>query len=120
LIRWPAMNRREFLALVALTPALTGASCRQLSAVSGIGAARVGRFVVVSQGKTAIMNTDGTGLRYFDFRMPNQATWQPGPFLPDGRRVVFLSMEARRDGPGRSFDEYYTQTPTHLWLYDLD
>ena len=52
--------------------------------------------------------------------MPNQATWQPGPFLSDGRRVIFLSMEPRRDGPGRPFEEYYTQTPTHLWLYDLD
>jgi dipeptidyl aminopeptidase/acylaminoacyl peptidase len=29
-------------------------------------------------------------------------------------------MEARRDGPGRPFEEYYTQTPTHLWLYDLE
>jgi TolB protein len=28
-------------------------------------------------------------------------------------------MEPRRDGPGRPFDEYYTQTPTHLWLHDL-
>ena len=66
------------------------------------------------------MNADGTGLRYFDFQVAGQATWQPGPFLADGRRVIFLSMEARRDGPGRPFDEYYTQTPTHLWLYDLD
>ena len=23
-------------------------------------------------------------------------------------------------GPGRPFEEYYTQTPTHLWVYDLD
>jgi TolB protein len=29
-------------------------------------------------------------------------------------------MEARRDGPGRPFAEYYHQTPAHLWLYDLD
>ena len=26
----------------------------------------------------------------------------------------------RRDGPGRPFSEYYTQTPTHLWIHDLD
>ena len=65
------------------------------------------------------MNADGTGLRYFDFHQPNQVMWHPGPFLSDGRRVVFLSMEARRDGPGRPFEEYYTQTPSHLWLYDL-
>ena len=80
----------------------------------------MGRFFFTSQGKTAVMNADGTGLRYFDFHQPEQVTWQPGPFLSDGRRVVFLSMEARRDGPGRPFEEYYTQTPTHLWLYDLD
>ena len=29
-------------------------------------------------------------------------------------------MEPRRDGPGRPFDEYYTQTPTHLWIHDLE
>ena len=29
-------------------------------------------------------------------------------------------MEQRRDGPGRPFEEYYTQTPTHLWIYYLD
>src|SRR5947209_5906366 len=49
-----------------------------------------------------------------------QVTWQPGAFLSDGHRVIFLSMEQRRDGPGRPFEEYYTQTPTHLWIYDLE
>ena len=28
-------------------------------------------------------------------------------------------MEPRRDGPGKSFDEFYTQTPTHIWVHDL-
>ncbi|MBM3851475.1 MAG: serine/threonine protein kinase, partial [Verrucomicrobia bacterium] len=46
-------------------------------------------------------------------------TWQPTGFLEDGR-VLLLSLEARRDGPGRPFDEYYHQTPTHVWAYDLD
>ena len=66
------------------------------------------------------MNADGTGLHYFDFKKTDQVTWQPNGFFADGRRVLFLSMEARRDGPGRSFEDYYTQTPTHLWVYDLD
>ncbi len=79
-----------------------------------------GRLFFTSQGRTAVINSDGTGLRYFDFKVADQVTWQPGPFLSDGRRVLFLSMEARRDGPGRPFDKYYHQTPTHLWLYDLD
>src|SRR5262245_11244227 len=70
-----------------------------------------------SQGKTALINSDGSGLRYFDFKVPGQATWQPGPMFADGRRVIFLSMEPRRDGPGRPFDQYYTQTPTHIWVH---
>lgn len=78
------------------------------------------RLLFTSQGKSAIVSVDGSGLRYFDFQVPGQATWQPGPLFPDGRRMVFLSMEPRRDGPGRPFSEYYSQTPTHLWLHDLD
>jgi Tol biopolymer transport system component len=77
------------------------------------------RLFFTSQGKTAIVNADGTGLQYFDFKVPGQATWQPGPIFSDGNRVVFLSMEPRRDGPGRPFEKYYTQTPTHIWIYDL-
>src|ERR1700744_6524525 len=51
-----------------------------------------GRLLFTSQGKTAIVRADGTGLRYFDFKVPKQATWQPGPSFPDGKRIVFLSM----------------------------
>jgi len=81
---------------------------------------RQGRFFFTSQGKTALINADGTGLRYFDLKVPGQATWQPGPSFADGRRVVLLSMEPRRDGPGRPFSQYYSQTPTHIWVHDLD
>lgn len=79
----------------------------------------VPRFLFTSQGRTGVAAVDGSGARYFDFDAPQQVTWQPGDCLSDGRRLIVLSMEARRDGPGRPFDEYYTQTPTHLWLYDL-
>ena len=75
----------------------------------------VPRFFFTSQGKTGITGMDGSGLRYFDFQVPGQATWQPGPLFSDGQRVIFLSMEPRRDGPGKPFEEYYTQTPTHIW-----
>ncbi len=107
------------MALLALSPAMAGLSCRQPNAARGSASASA-RFFFTSQGKTALMNADGSGLRYLDFHQPGQATWQPGPFLSDGRRVIFLSMEPRRDGPGRPFEEYYTQTPTHLWVYDLE
>jgi TolB protein len=83
---------------------------------SGPGPARL---LFTSQGKTGLIHCDGSGLDYFDFKVLGQATWQPGPVFPDGRRVVFLSMEPRRDGPGKPFAEFYTQTPTHLWIYDL-
>jgi WD40 repeat protein len=77
------------------------------------------RLLFTSQGKSARINLDGSGLQYFTFAVPNQATWQPGPVFPDGQRLIFLSMEPRRDGPGKPFEEYYTQTPTHLWVHDL-
>ena len=77
------------------------------------------RIVFVSQGRTAVMNADGSGLRYFEFDVPEQETWQPGEFFADGR-MLLLSMEARRDGPGRPFDEYFHLTPRHIWIYDLE
>ena len=76
-------------------------------------------LLFTSQGKTGLIHSDGTGLRYFEFSVPNQATWQPGPLFPDGSALVFLSMEPRRDGPGKPFDQYYAQTPTHIWVHDL-
>ena len=97
-----------------------GISCISVNHQTSDPAARSSRFFFVSQGRTAVMNADGTTFRYFDFKIPNQATWQPGPFLSDGRRVIFLSMEPRRDGPGKPFEEFYTQTQTHLWIYDLE
>ena len=77
------------------------------------------QLLFTSQGRTARISIDGSGLQYFNFPIPNQATWQPGPVFPDGQRLIFLSMEPRRDGPGKPFDEYYTQTPTHLWIHNL-
>jgi len=114
------LNRRHFLNIAALSAVASAFSCQRLANPSSGATSRRARFFFTSQGKTALMNADGTGLRYFDFKVPNQATWQPGPIFPDGHRVIFLSMELRRDGPGRPFEDYYTQTPTHLWIYDLD
>ncbi len=106
--------RRRF-AMALATAAMAGATgCRHRMAGSKP------RMFFTSDGRTGLVHADGSGLRWLDFKVPGQATWQPGPFLSDGRRVVFLSMEPRRDGPGRPFEEYYTQTPTHLWIHDLD
>lgn len=75
-------------------------------------------LIFTSAGKTAIVSANGTGLQWLEFDVPGQATWQVGGFFSDGQ-FLLLSMEPRRDGPGRPFSEYYTQTPTHLWRYDV-
>ena len=91
------------------------------SAADTASAAAAGRrLLFTSQGRTGFVQSNGAGLRYLDLQRPLQVRWQPGPVMPDGARAVFLSMEERRDGPGRPFDEFYTQTPCHLWLYDFD
>ncbi len=107
-------SRRAFLAALATAPAV--------AAIAGGRAEgpRRDRFFFTSKGKTGLASADGGEPRYLEFDRPGQATWQPGPIFPDGRRVVLLSMEPRRDGPGRPFEEYYTQTPTHIWIYDLE
>jgi Tol biopolymer transport system component len=115
------MYRRRFLQLgVALPLSLAAAPAWRVSAAASVEAAPQARLFCVSQGKTALLNADGTGFRVLDFDVPNQATWQPCGFFADGRRVLMLSMEPRRDGPGKPFEEYYTQTPTHIWVHDLD
>ena len=114
------ISRRRFLAVTSLTPLALSLSCRSHPDSIQTGKLLLARFFFVSQGKTALMNSDGTGLRYLDLKASEQETWQPSGFFSDGRRVLFLSMEKRRDGPGRPFSEYYTLTPTHLWIYDLD
>jgi len=114
------LTRRRFIALSAVSAAMAcGSGCRRADKGRGISNRQAPLFFT-SQGKTALINADGTSLHYFDFKVPDQVTWQPGPFLSDGRRVIFLSMEARRDGQGRAFAEYYHKTPTHLWIYDLE
>jgi Tol biopolymer transport system component len=113
------MHRRKFLGRVSLGGlALGGGGCVSLRE-TGADTDRQ-RLFFVSGGKTCLIRADGSGLEPLEFDLPGQVTWQPGPFFSDGKRMIFLSMETRRDGPGRSFDQYYTLTPTHLWLYDLD
>ena len=111
------LGRRQLLRLAVLAPWL--ATWRPPRAIASARPPPA-RLFFTSEGKTLLIGADGTGLRAFDFDVPDQATWQPGPCFSDGRRVVFLSMEPRRDGPGKPFAEYYTQTPTHIWVHDLE
>jgi TolB protein len=115
------MLRREFLRLFAACTApatwalanpfpQSGSHHRQFLFVSQAG--------LPPQAKTGLMREDGTGLRYLNFNVPNQASWQPALFLADGRRVMMLSME-KVETKGKTFDQYYHQIPTHIWTYDL-
>lgn len=116
----PRTCRREFLAMAGLLPALAAVSRSTPASAGTMEAPRLDRLCFTSQGKIGLVNADGSGLRYLQFEKPGQATWQPSAIFPDRHRLLLLSMEPRRDGPGRPFGEYYTQTPTHLWIYDLD
>ncbi len=113
-------TRRKFLKTLATAPLLAASNSQILGVETSNSPQTKKRFFFTSQGKTAMMNADGSGLKYLSFDVPDQVTWQPGGFFPDGHRVIFLSMEPRRDGPGKPFGEYYHKTPTHLWIYDLD
>ncbi len=115
------VSRRDFLFQcgAAVASVAAGAGCRRLDRARHASASPE-KLLFTSHGRTAMIHADGSGLRYFDFQVANQVTWQPGPLLSDGRHMIFLSMEERRDGPGRPFDKYYHHTPTHLWLYDFE
>jgi hypothetical protein len=57
--------------------------------------------------------------------IPRRQRSRPGDVAartdPAGRPSPSCSAwRPRRDGPGRPFDKYYTQTPTHLWIHDLE
>jgi Tol biopolymer transport system component len=97
------------------------AGCSHLA--RGVEAAEshhAGRLLFTSQGKTGIIAANGTSLNFLQLAAPKQVTWQPVAFFRDGRRVLMMSMEARKDGPGRPFPDYYHLTPTHMWIYDLE
>jgi TolB protein len=71
------------------------------------------------EGRAAILNADGSGLRILDFKRPHEFGWGAYSFFKDGRRVILLSME-KGDWGNRSFYDYYHKIRTHLWIYDLD
>lgn len=115
----PVISRRLFMAASLSSPFLIRATDTALAEEESPARPR-SRFLFTSRGKTGLATSDGSKLKYLNFAAPEQVTWQPSSCFSDGHRIVVLSMEARRDGPGKPFDEYYTQTPTHLWQYDLD
>lgn len=111
-----AIGRRQFL---SMTAGAGGAALLHGCATMTPAAKHPRKLLFTSAGKTCLINDDGTGLRPLEMSVAGQATWQPCGFYPDGK-ILMLSMEPRRDGPGKPFEIYYHQTPTHLWIYDLE
>jgi len=58
-----------------------------------------------------MINPDGTGERYLDFDVPNQAMWQFGPQFSDGRRIILHSYEDEKT--------WTHDVKSHIWIYDL-
>ena len=117
--KYNSIRRRDVLISMASIPWVRQQALAQWN-VGDSTTAKIAGFFLTSMGKTGWFDVDAGELKTLSWDMPGQATWQPGAFFDDGRRVIVLSMEPRRDGPGRPFEEFYTQTPTHLWQYDLE
>jgi sugar lactone lactonase YvrE len=117
--KYNSLRRRDVLISMASIPWVRQQAIAQWNLGSST-TAKIAGFFFTSMGKTGLFDVEAGELKTLSWDMPGQATWQPGAFFDDGRRVIVLSMEPRRDGPGRPFEEYYTQTPTHLWQYDLE
>jgi hypothetical protein len=108
----------------AAAPRPTGVLSRRAFLAGGpaaLAAPRPGappaQIVCVSDGKTILVNSDGSGQRELRLSVPGQATWQAAGILP-GRRLLMLSLEAAKFGPDRPYDRHYWETRTRVWSYD--
>jgi Tol biopolymer transport system component len=108
------VHRRHFIKLLAASSVYSNYSALQAGARG-----YEDRLLFTSQGKTGFVRADGSGLHFLQLTVPAEVTWQPVDFFRDGLRVLMMSMEERRDGPGRPFSDYYHLTPTHMWIYYL-
>jgi hypothetical protein len=69
--------------------------------------------------RLGVQRADGSGLEILDFHEPDHIGWLPYCFFRDGRRAILMSLELIPGWRTKTFDEYYPQSKTHLWLYDM-
>jgi len=69
------------------------------------------RILFSSRGRTGVVNAAGTGLRFLEFDVPNQVSWQPVSVFPDRRRVILMSVENRETWKGTA--------RSRIWIHDL-
>jgi TolB protein len=70
--------------------------------------------------RLGVQRADGSGLEILDFHEPDHIGWLPYCFFRDGRRAILMSLELIPGWRTKTFDEYYPQSKTHLWLYDME
>jgi TolB protein len=118
-MRLQTMKRRIFLQSLAASTAASAA--RQHSPARGFLFKARGSAGLFGGGeKLAYMNTDGSGLRVFDFGRPNQMGWGVYDFFKDGRRALLLSIEMDQDWKTQPFSVYYPKSRTRIWICDLE
>jgi Tol biopolymer transport system component len=107
------MKRRDFISLGAAAGAglagLHRLRASKCAAAEQPGAPR--RILFSTHGKIGLINEDGTGERILSLDIPNQASWGPGPFFSDNRRMLITSYESGATWKGN--------VHTRLWTYDF-
>ena len=73
-----------------------------------------------SDKRIGAIQPDGAGECHLEFPIPNQACWQMGMGLRDGRMAVLWSQEPPRN-PSADFEakDGLKYAKTHMWLYDF-
>ncbi|MBM3264977.1 MAG: hypothetical protein FJY97_16330 [candidate division Zixibacteria bacterium] len=70
------------------------------------------RILFNSHGRLGVVNTEGSGVRFLEIKVPGQQGWGWGPVFTDRKRIVLSSYEDKRTWIGT--------VQSHLWIYDID
>jgi len=88
------INRRQFLTLAALSPAIVGLSCRHAKIARARRTSAPARFFFTSQGKTALIQADGRHPRLLTRGLDHQGADHPR-WLPPGPSPVAHRFSSR-------------------------
>jgi len=113
-------HRRSFLGRAGLIPVLAVYSNGLRAKANPDESQRLAKFFFTSKGQNGHRQRRRNRPALLNFDKPARRPGNQGQLSLMGGVWVLLSMEPRRDGPGRPFEEFYTQTPTHLWIFDLE
>ena len=104
------LSRRRFLSLGAATAGLAADhGCRNADLIHG-APRREGRLFFTTHGRTAIINADGTDLRYLDFSVPDLDEAET--------RVIALGAVKPDHQPGETWRVYADPAGHPFCLYE--